>query len=212
MSFPADKLTAGQTWGQYQLANGTVLQVDDLSEQIYYDSDIIAATPGGVDYVFFRNANFSTGALKTLGTDYNVPEWGRVPLNWYYSILYFGFHAQAGIAAVDLQALVNNGYMRLITGSQKEEATGLVIYYPSGVGIGGSIALDGGGVANEVSGLNIGTPASASIGRRIYPIDLPGQTTFEVHLTFPTAGALAIFATPLRVYCDIKVIRYRPVV
>jgi hypothetical protein len=59
-------LTAGKTWGQYQLATGEIINVQDISEQVYYDSDIIAAAPGQTEYVFCRNANFSTGALKTL--------------------------------------------------------------------------------------------------------------------------------------------------
>jgi hypothetical protein len=207
-----ENLVAGEIWGQYRLPDGTVVSVKDTSEQIYYDSDMIAAAPGATDYVLFRNANFSTGALKTIGIDYNVPEWGRVPLDWYYSIICLGFHAQAGIPNFDLQALVNRAYMRFISGSQKVEADGLLMYYPFGVGIGGSIALDGGVVANEASFGNIGTPASASVLPKKYNINLPGQTTYEIHVTFPGAGAAAIFSAPLQLYADLRVIRYRPVV
>ena len=205
-------LTAGKTWGQYQLATGEVINVQDISEQVYYDSDIIAAIPGQTDYVLCRNANFSTGALKTPGLDYNLPEWGRVPKDWYYEIIVAGFHVQAGIPGGDVQSMVNNGYMRFITGSQKTEQDGLLMFYPFGVGVGGSIALDGGGVANEVSGLNIGSPAAASILPRRFNIGLPEQTTFECHVTFPGAGVAALFSAALHLYFDMRVIRFRPVV
>lgn len=204
-------LTAGKTWGQYQLPTGEIINVQDVSEQVYYDSDIIAAAPGTTDYVFGRNSNFSTGALKTPGIDYNLPEWGRVPKDWYYEILVAGFHVPAGIPSFDVQAMANRGYMRFITGSQKTEQDGLLMFYPFGVGIGGSIALDGGGVANEASGFNIGSPASASLLPRKFNIDLPEQTTFECHVTFP-ASAAAVFSAAVQLYFDMRVIRFRPVI
>jgi hypothetical protein len=123
-----------------------------------------------------------------------------------------GFHVQAGIPSFDLQALVNNGYMRFFTGSQKIEQDGLLMFYPFGVGIGGSVALDGGGVANEASGLNIGSPAGASILPRKFNIDLPEQTTFDCRVTFPGAGAAALFSAALQIYFDLRIIRFRPVV
>jgi len=204
-------LTAGQTWGQYQLDSGEIIALQDVSEQIYYDSDLIAIAPGTTDYVFCRNSNFSTGALKLQGIDYNLPEWGRVPKDWQYTILVAGFHVQAGIPSFDVQAMVNRAYCRFITGSQKVEQDGLLMFYPFGVGIGGSVALDGGGVANEASGLNIGSPAGASILPRKFNIELPQQTSYECHITFPGAAA-AVFSAVVQLYFDMRVIRYRPVV
>jgi len=205
-------LTAGQQWGRYLLPSGEVVALQDVSEQVYYDSDLIAAAPATVDYVFGRNPSFTTGAVKTLGRDYNMPEWGRVPKDWQYTILTAGFFTQAGIPSFDLQAMVNTAYMRFITGSQKVEQDGLLMFYPFGVGIGGSIALDGGGVANEASALNIGSPAGASILPRKFDIELPEQTTYECHVTFPGAGAGAIFSAITQLYFAMRVIRYRPIV
>ena len=101
--------------------------------------------------IFSQEIPPSARHVKVFGRDYNIPEWGRVPKDWYYTIINVGFFAQAGIPNFDLQALVNFGYMRMITGSQKIEQDGLLMLFPFGVGIGGSIALDGGVVANEAS-------------------------------------------------------------
>jgi hypothetical protein len=195
-------------WGQYRLPDGQVVNVRDVSEQIYYDSDLIPATPGTGEYIFARNPTFSTGAVKVFGRDYNIPEWGRVPKDWYYTIINVGFFARAGIPSFDLQALANFGYMRMITGSQKIEQDGLLILFPFGVGIGGSIAIAN-PVATEASALNIGSPASASILARKYDIDLPDQTTYETRLQFPGAAG-AVFSAMIQVYFALRVIRYRP--
>jgi len=203
-------MTPGRdNWGQFMMPDGSIIKVGDESEQIAYDSDIIPATPGTAEYIFFRNPTFSTGAVKTFGLDHNMPEWGRVPKDWYYSILTLGFHAQAGIGSWDLQALVNRAYMVFRTGSQKIEADGLLMFYPFGVGLGGAVSTSA-PLAVEASGLNIGTPATASVAIRAYRINLPEQTSFECRLSFPAAVG-AIFSAALQVYADLRVIRSRPV-
>jgi len=207
-------LTASKTRGEFLLPSGQVIKVEDVSQQVYYDSDLIALAPGATDYVFCRNANFSTGALKLQGIDYNLPEWGRVPTGWYYEVITAGFFVQAGIPSFDLQAIVNRGYMRFLTGGgQKTEQDGLLMLYPFGVGIGGGIALDGGMVANEASFGNIGSPASASIAPNKFNIDLPEMTSFETHVTFPGAPSVApgILSAITQLYFAMKVNRFRPV-
>jgi hypothetical protein len=211
MSFPQNRqLVPGRdNWGQFMMPDGTIVNVKDESEQIVYDSDLIPAIPGTAEYILFRNPTFSTGAVKTFGVDHNMPEWGRVPKDWYYSILTLGFFAQAGVPSFDLQALVNRAYMVFRTGSQKTEADGLLMFYPFGIGIGGAVSTSN-PVAAEASGLNIGTPATASVAIRAYKINLPEQTSFECRITFPAAAG-AIFSAMMQIYGAIRVVRSRPV-
>lgn len=198
-------------WGQYQLPNGQIVDVADVSEQYYYDSEILpAAITAGQEFILCRNPNFSTGAAKTFGIDYNIPEWGRVPLDWYYSIQQVGFHFQVGIPFADLRDISNNAYIQFITGSQKVELDGLMMLYPIGTGIGGAVSIDGNAGATEVSALNLGTPAPASVMSRKYTIELPGQTSYEMRIRFPNGIAALVAAR--HIYFDMKVVRFRPVV
>jgi hypothetical protein len=197
-------------WGQYQLPDGRVVKMEDVSEQWLYDSEILpVAITAGQEFRLCVSNVFSTGAIKVPGIDYNLPEFGRVPLGWYYSIQKIGFHLPVGIPSFDLRDISNNGYMQFITGGQKNEADGLILHFPTGIGIGGAVALDGGGVANEVSALNVGTPAIASVPARQYTIELPEQTSFELRLRFPNGTALS---AATHIYYDMKVLRFRPVV
>ena len=212
MSSPAMNLmTPSKKWGQYMLPSGQIVDVTDVSEQYYYDSEILpAAITAGQEFILCRNPNFQTGAAKQFGLDYNIPEWGRVPLDWYYSIQQIGFHFQVGIPFADLRDIVNNAYIQFITGSQKVEVEGLIMFYPIGIGVGGAVAIDGNVGATEVSALNIGSPASASLVPRKYTIELPGQTSYELRMRFP-AGIAALVAAR-QIYFDMKTIRFRPVV
>lgn len=210
MGYPANLMTpARDKWGQYRMPDGSLVNVQDVTEQYYYDSEMLPVViTAGQEFIMCRNPNFSTTALKVFGADYNMPEWGRVPLDWYYSIQQVGFHFQIGIPFADLRDIVNNAYVEFRTGSQKTETDGLMIFYPIGVGLGGAVAIDGNAGATEVSALNLGSPAGASIIPRKYTIELPAQTNFDLRLRFPYGTALSAVT---QIFFDMKVVRFRPV-
>jgi len=214
MGFPANLMPGKDNWGQYRMPDGQLVNVSDVSEQIFYDSEILpAAITAGQEFTLCRNPAFSTTANKVFGIDYNLPQWNTVPMGWYFSVEQIGWYLQAGIPTQDLIAVVNSAYFEFMTGSQKTEASGLIAFYPLGVGIGGAVAMDGGGVAAEVSALNIGTPAPASIFKRKYTIELPSQTSYEIRLRFPTGlpGGGPLLAAR-QIYFAMRTVRFRPVV
>ena len=219
----------GQTWGTYRFPGGNVVKIQEVSDQVYYDSEIIPMVVGpGTEYRMFVNPNFAIAGLGGVGAkipnhDFNLPEFGRVPVGWLYRVQMIGFHLQAGVLFSTLRDVTNDGYIQVFTGGQTIEKDGLLYYYPSGGGLGGSIATNA-AVANEVSALNIGSPALASTVPMRYPIDLPEQVSFEIRLFFPIGLALA--ADPLllarfpvvapavatlgaQLYADLRIIRYR---
>lgn len=211
MGMPANAMQASRDkWGQYMMPNGQLVNVEDVTEQYYYDSEMLPVLiTAGQEFIMCRNPNFSTTALKVFGIDYNLPEWGRVPLDWYYSIQQIGFHFRIGIPFADMRDIVNNAYVEFRTGSQKTESDGLMMFYPIGIGLGGPIGIDGNAGATEVSALNIGTPAPASVMNRKYTIELPAQTNYELRLRFPNGTNISAIT---QIYFDMKTVRFRPVV
>jgi len=222
-------IVPGQTWGTYKFASGDVVKIQEISDQVYYDSEIIPMVVGpGTQYRMCVNPNFSAIGVggvgaKVVNQDFNLPEWGRVPVGWLYRIQVVGFHLLAGSLFTTLRDVSNGSYMEFFTGGQTIEVNGLVYYYPSGGGLGGSVAVAG-AVANEVSALNIGSPALASLIPKRYPIDLPEQVSFEVRLSFPIGLNLApdpmllarypvvapaVATLGAQLYVDMRLIRYR---
>lgn len=215
----------GQTWGTYKFPGGDEVKIQEVSDQVYYDSEILPIAIGaGTEYRMCVNPNFVAPLIgaKVPNHDFNLPEFGRVPVGWLYRIQMVGFHLQSGELFSTLRDVTNDGYMQFFTGGQTIEKDGLLYYYPSGGGLGGAIAIDGGGVANETSALNIGSPAVASTVPMRYPIDLPEQVSFEVRLFFPIGLALApdplliarygaVLGANLgaQLYVDLRMIRYR---
>lgn len=215
----------GQTWGTYKFPSGEVVKIQELSDQVYYDSEIIPIAVGpGTEYRMCVSGTFIAAGVgaKVPRHDFNLPEWGRVPVGWLYRVQMVGFHLLAGTLFTTLRDVTNDTYMQFFTGGQTIEKEGLAYYYPSGGGLGGAVALDGGVVANEVSALNIGSPSVASTVPMRYPVDLPEQVSFQVNLFFPIGLALA--PDPLMIarygavlgptlgahlYTDLRIIRYR---
>jgi hypothetical protein len=230
MSYPmTDQLGVniipGQKWGTYKFPSGEVVKLEEVADQVMYDSEVLpTVVAAGTEYRMMNNPNFAIAALgpKTPRHDFNMPEWGRVPVGWLYRIRAIGFRVQAGEFSRTVMDIANDVFMQFFTGGQTVEVEGLLIDFPTGSGLGGAVALDGGGVANEVSALNIGPPSVAQTVPMVYPIDLPEQVSFQVNLFCPIGlniiadaaliaryGAVIGAGLGAQLYAYMRMIRYR---
>lgn len=213
-------IVAGKEPGMYMItATNQLVYIGDQADIIWYDSEILPTViTAGQEFRMFFNGNFTTppAATKIKGLHYNVPEWGKVPQQWDITVWQIGFSVQvettppAFVPADDMNLILNGGYMRLVTGSMKDECDGQLIDFPSGRGIGGVLGVDGNAVPVEVGLLSNGTPAPGAIGKREVPIPMWSGLNYEVVVRFP--AAITLRAMPVkRLRCELTVKRGVPV-
>ena len=219
-------LVAGREPGLYRITDtGQLLRLSDSADIVWYDSELLPSTIAGLpatitagwELRMFVNPNFATtGAVKQRGLHYNITEWGKIPKNWDVDLWQIGFRVEvettppAFVPADDNSLVLYGGHMRLVTGGTKDECDGKLINFPSGYGIGGSIAIDGNAVPVEVSALTNGVPSPGAVGRREIPIPLPESVSYEVIVRFP--NAITLRPMPIkRLVCELTIKRGIPV-
>lgn len=121
--------------------------------------------------------------VRKLRVQTSMTEPSRLPGNWNAILknIWFGFGV--GTLRVDAEAVLQSAYLSFVLGQQRIEREGPAILFPMPVGLSGPLSLDGAGVATEVSELQNGIAARASVPNML-PISLPGGMQFTVNVQF----------------------------
>ncbi len=168
------------------------------NQEPIYDTELITSPiTAGDEYTFFRNASFPTGVRKDMRHT-NMVSQQQLPSGWHATIYMMSVHilftetvAGSGIftTAEDAMRLYYQGVARFRTGAQKDEKEAPLIFWPSPLGLTGTVERTGPAVSS-VGTLNNGVPSLGAVVPMDLMIELSNELTIEGRVRFPGAVTL----------------------
>lgn len=182
------------------MVGGQEVDLRDFTEGWIYDTEQVplgTVVTAQQQLFFFSNLTHQlVPGVRKLAVETNLTEPNRLPQHWTAIIknVHFGFRPGA-MSRVDAEAIINSAKISFILGQQRIEREGPIWLFPMPYGLAGPLALDGAGVATEVTELQNGVAAKTSVASMI-PIYLPGNFPFQVvcqfDVAFTTVAALSL--------------------
>lgn len=169
------------------LVGGQEVDLNMFTEDWIFDSEVIplgTAITAQQTIRFFSNLNHQLTGVRKLPVETSLTEPNRLPQLWNAIIknIHFGFRP-GSVNRVDAENIMQSAHISFILGNQRIERAGPMWLFPMPYGLSGPLALDGAGVATEVSEFQNGAVAKSAVGQML-PIQLPGNFAFEVRAEF----------------------------
>lgn len=185
------------------MVNGEEVDLRDYTQGWIWDSEIIPAgttITAGTQLFFFQNLTFQlvAGVRKTR-LDTFMTESGRLPQHWTAIVTGVGFGFEPGSTQrPEAESVMSSAYLSFILGQQRIEREGPSWLFPMPYGLSGPLALDGAGVATEVSEFQNGAIAKSAVPGML-PIYITGNFPFQMICQFdrgfgPTANNIRLYA------------------
>lgn len=191
----AEMIAGPQPGMVYIRALGQWVDMKSWNQEPIYDTEnITTPVAAGDEYIFFRNSAFPTGVRKDFRHT-NMVAQQQLPSGWHATIYMMSVHllytetaAGSGVFTTpeDAIRMFYNGVVRFRTGNQKDEKEAPMGFWPSPLGLTGSIERTGPAVST-VGTLNNGVASLGAVVPLDLTIELSNELTIEGRIRFPGA-------------------------
>lgn len=162
------------------------IEVRDWKEDVIYDTITISSglITGGTEYEFFSSL------LNKNKDDTNMAEANKLPENWQMYVIKMGLEILPSADVRDVQAVVEQSYLRFETGNTKIRRRGPTYLWPIGYGLWNMRAVDESAATTRAGTLQIGGVAFSTVPTLLKAIHLTTRLNFRAVLNMTEAITL----------------------